>query len=113
VALYSYVNKNSQTIDQTPKNDELYQPEFHLESIHPIAIVVAIIYALYSLINGGLLQLTVGLILGWYAGKNWAPKINGSQTWAFMISYIFPIIGFICYWVYYKHKLGTPDLKID
>jgi hypothetical protein len=53
--------------------------------------------------------LIIGYLGGSHAAKNYAPKINGNQSWAFIIPYTFSLVGFGCYWLYYLYKRDKPD----
>ncbi|MCX6682992.1 MAG: zinc-ribbon domain-containing protein [Methanoregula sp.] len=54
----------------------------------------------------GILSLLLGYWFGSYAAEKWAPKINGSRSWAFVIPYLLNLVGLGCYWLYYRFKLN-------
>ncbi|MGA2916934.1 zinc-ribbon domain-containing protein [Methanoregula sp.] len=90
---------------------------FKLSKMHPLAIVVCVVYILWAIVDTVsnhpfvyaifdlLFIFGIGYLLGEYAAKNWAPKINGSQSWAFGLPFTLNLIGFACYWFFYKYNL--------
>lgn len=83
--------------------------DFDILKMNTIAIVFTFIVILISLCSGfaGILSIIVGYLCGDYSATRLAPKINGSQTWAFMISFTFSLFGLFCYWIYYRYELDS------
>ena len=81
--------------------------EFHVLKMHPLVIAVVFVFGIIAVFDGisSIIGLIIGSLCGYYAAKHWAPKFNGSQTWAFVIPYIFGIIGFFLYWIHYRFML--------
>jgi uncharacterized BrkB/YihY/UPF0761 family membrane protein len=77
---------------------------FDILKMHTLAIVITLIIVLCSLFSGftGIISVIVGYLCGDYAATRLAPRVQGSQTWAFMICFLFNIFGLICYWVYVR-----------
>jgi len=81
--------------------------DFDILKMNTLAIVLTFIVILVSLCSGfaGILSIIVGYLAGDYAATRMAPKINGSQQWAFMISFTFSLFGLFCYWIYYRLEM--------
>ena len=81
--------------------------DFDILKMNTLAIILTFVVILISLCSGiaGIVSIVVGYLCGDYAATRLAPKINGSQSWAFMIPFTFSIFGLICYWVYYRYEL--------
>lgn len=91
-------------------------PDFDILKMNAVAIVLMIIITISSLCTGigGIISVVIGYLCGDYAATRFAPKINGSQTWAFMIPYAFSVLGLFCYWVYYRIRLdGNPKKESE
>ena len=114
--IVSFITKTEPSVNSSvlaPGNDTT----FKLSEMHPLAIVVCVVYTLWfivdTLFNHSfvyaifylLFTLGIGYLCGEYAAKNWAPKINGNQSWAFSLPFTLNLIGFACYWFFYKYKL--------
>jgi hypothetical protein len=92
---------------------QLEQSEnFEIRELHPLALIFAICYAGFCILEGvlsltiftNLIILAIGYICGNHAASKWAPKIQGSKTWAFMIPFLFNLLGLFFYWVYFLDK---------
>jgi predicted nucleic acid-binding Zn ribbon protein len=99
-----YLGKNTQVIF-----------EFSFWKMHPLTIIFVILWIILSLI-GAVISPSVnsiiylggigwGYLWGYHIAKEYAPKINGSQSWAFIIGFMFGLIGLVCYVIHYKHIL--------
>jgi hypothetical protein len=95
---------------------------FNFFNMHPVAIWVCAIYVLYVIVDTYyrfpigyavlyiVITLGIGFLCGRYAANKWAPKINGSQAWAFVLPFTTNLVGLACYWFYYKYKLEGKTL---
>jgi hypothetical protein len=81
--------------------------DFDILKMNTLAIVLTFVVILISLCSGiaGIVSIVVGYLCGDYAATRLAPKINGSQSWAFMIPFTFSLFGLLCYWIYYRYEL--------
>jgi len=101
--------------------NENIEIKFYFWKMHPIAIIISIIYVFLAILGSLPLDnlsftslhtsliftfiiLGIGYICGEHAAKKWAPRINGSQSWAFMIPFLTNLLGFFIYWIYYKYN---------
>lgn len=105
------------------KQGNISYEKFNIRDLHPIALFLVfvvlgllIIEMVLDIINGNLtyagaksfpiISLGIGYICGEYAASNWAPKIQGSKSWAFIIPFFTNLLGLACYWAYYRYKVG-------
>ena len=112
----SFTTKTEQPV-KDPVQASCNDITFRISKLHPLAIVVCVVYALWVIVDTVfnhpfayaifylLFTLGIGYLCGEYAAKNWAPKINGNQSWAFGLGFTFNLVGFACYWFFYKYNL--------
>jgi len=115
-----YVQLSEQTINSSEK--------FELKEIHPVALLLIfivigslIVGTIFDLMNTNIgsnrgniifyiISFGIGYICGEHAASKWAPKINGSKTWAFIIPFFTNLIGLFCYWIYYLYKRNKMNM---
>ena len=89
---------------------------FKFWSMHPITIIAVVLWIIIIIISPfdffSWFYACISVFIGYHIAKEWAPRINGSQSWAFAIGFFFGIFGLIGYWLYYRHKLDNLDLQI-
>jgi len=110
---YKNIDKTSTTVFVDSK--ELTYV-FKFWSMHPLTIIAVVIWTLlifFSFSFSYWVVACISFLIGYYMAKEWSPRINGSQSWAFAIGFFFGIFGLIGYWLYYRHKLGNPSLQMS
>lgn len=98
------------TTNNVSENLKESTPVFKFWSLHPLIIITVILWAIITILTWW--YTCISFFIGYYMAKEWAPRINGSQSWAFAIGFFFGIFGLVGYWLYYRHKLENPGLQI-
>ncbi len=91
------------------ENEPEEEPVFDFWGMHPVVLVAILVYVVAVLLAASgnvatldlaFVMLVLGFASGWYVARKYVPHTQGSQTMAFVICVVFPVIGFICYWIY-------------
>ena len=97
--------------EQSRTDEPEDQPVFDFWGMHPVVLIFVLLYVIGVLLvaSGNVATLDISFVLlglgflsGWYVARNYVRPLRGSQTMAFVICVVFPVIGFVCYWIYSK-----------